>query len=73
VSRRQHRERSIFDPRHLQATDVVEVPDPLTIFPDRDREQFYRNLFEPDDSFVVLCAPNDTHNCCCAPSRRTAL
>jgi nitrate reductase alpha subunit len=52
-----------FDPWLLQATEPVRIPDPLAIFPDRGWEKVYRNLFEPDDSFVFLCAPNDTHNC----------
>jgi nitrate reductase alpha subunit len=36
---------------------------PLAHYPDRDWEKAYRDLFRADDSFVFLCAPNDTHNC----------
>ncbi|MBI2601771.1 MAG: molybdopterin-dependent oxidoreductase [Deltaproteobacteria bacterium] len=39
------------------------VENPLAFYPNRDWEKIYRNLFEPDSSFVFLCAPNDTHNC----------
>ncbi len=47
--------------RGLQA--VVRVENPLKDYPDRDWEKIYRDLYEPDSSFVFLCAPNDTHNC----------
>ncbi len=58
----------VFDPWLLQAAaaaegDVVSIPDPMTVFPDRGWEQNYRDLYTPDDTFVFLCAPNDTHNC----------
>jgi nitrate reductase alpha subunit len=36
---------------------------PLAQYPNRDWERVYRDLFQVDDSFVFLCAPNDTHNC----------
>jgi nitrate reductase alpha subunit len=36
---------------------------PLAHYPDRGWEEAYRDLFRTDDSFVFLCAPNDTHNC----------
>ncbi len=39
------------------------VESPLSDYPDRDWETVYRNLFEYDDTFHFLCAPNDTHNC----------
>ncbi len=39
------------------------IPNPLAHYPKRDWEEAYRDLFKADDSFVFLCAPNDTHNC----------
>jgi nitrate reductase alpha subunit len=36
---------------------------PLAQYPARDWERVYRDLWATDDSFVFLCAPNDTHNC----------
>jgi len=36
---------------------------PLETYPNRDWEQVYRDLYSWDDSFVYLCAPNDTHGC----------
>ncbi len=44
-----------FKPTHIE--------NPLAFYPNRDWEKVYRNIFEPDSSFVFLCAPNDTHNC----------
>lgn len=41
----------------------TQIDNPLAYYPNRDWERVYRNLFEPDSSFVFLCAPNDTHNC----------
>lgn len=41
----------------------MQIDNPLAYYPNRDWERVYRNLFEPDSSFVFLCAPNDTHNC----------
>jgi nitrate reductase / nitrite oxidoreductase, alpha subunit len=52
-----------FNPRHLEASDAVVIRDPFRVFPDRDWEKAYRDLFKPDSSFVFTCAPNDTHNC----------
>jgi nitrate reductase alpha subunit len=52
-----------FEPWHLEATEPVRVADPLTIFPNRDWERVYRDLFRPDSEFVFTCAPNDTHDC----------
>lgn len=46
-----------------EANEPVVISDPFTVFPDRGWEQAYRNLYEPDSSFVFTCAPNDTHNC----------
>lgn len=41
----------------------TQIENPLEHYPDRDWEKAYRNIFQPDSSFVFLCAPNDTHNC----------
>jgi nitrate reductase alpha subunit len=41
----------------------LQVDNPLAYYPNRDWERAYRGIFKPDDSFVFLCAPNDTHNC----------
>lgn len=51
------------DSWHLEASEPIVIPDPFEVFPDRDWERVYRNLFKSDGSFVFLCAPNDTHNC----------
>ncbi|MFZ5889462.1 MAG: molybdopterin-dependent oxidoreductase [Myxococcota bacterium] len=48
-------------PLHFLAP--VGVDNPLASYPNRDWEKAYRNIFQPDSSFVFLCAPNDTHNC----------
>ncbi len=46
-----------------QAWLLETIENPLAQYPDRDWEKTYRDLFKVDDSFVFLCAPNDTHNC----------
>jgi nitrate reductase alpha subunit len=46
-----------------QAWLLDAIENPLAQYPDRDWEKTYRDLFKVDDSFVFLCAPNDTHNC----------
>jgi nitrate reductase / nitrite oxidoreductase, alpha subunit len=43
--------------------EPVRVANPLADYPERDWERIYRDIFRTDDSFVFLCAPNDTHNC----------
>jgi nitrate reductase alpha subunit len=54
-------------PRYLRAqtgsSEAVSIANPLTVFPDREWEHVYRDLFAEEDSFVFTCAPNDTHNC----------
>ena len=45
------------------AWGLDDLSNPLAHYPDRDWEKTYRDLFKVDDSFVFLCAPNDTHNC----------
>ncbi|GMU39288.1 MAG: hypothetical protein AMXMBFR23_01540 [Chloroflexota bacterium] len=52
-----------FEPYHLEASEPVVIGDPFTVFPDRDWEKAYRDLFKPDSDYVFTCAPNDTHNC----------
>jgi len=39
------------------------VANPLAVYPDRQWESAYRDLWKYDSSFTFLCAPNDTHNC----------
>ncbi len=36
---------------------------PLSEYPNRDWEQVYRDLYEPDSTFHFMCGPNDTHGC----------
>lgn len=36
---------------------------PLDVYPNRDWEQVYRDLYSTDSSYIFLCAPNDTHGC----------
>jgi len=52
-----------FDPWQLEATEPVVIGDPFEVFPDRDWERAYRDLFKADSDYVFTCAPNDTHNC----------
>lgn len=47
----------------LRYLKPIHVENPLEYYPNRDWEKAYRNIFQPDSSFVFLCAPNDTHNC----------
>ncbi len=42
---------------------IETIDNPLEYYPARNWEEAYRDLFKADDSFVFLCAPNDTHNC----------
>jgi nitrate reductase alpha subunit len=46
-----------------RAWALDDLSNPLAHYPHRDWEKVYRDLFKIDDSFVFLCAPNDTHNC----------
>ncbi|TYL37793.1 molybdopterin oxidoreductase [Natronococcus pandeyae] len=46
----------------------VDDPDdePMNVFeeyPDRDWEEYYRDIWDVDDTFMLTCTPNDTHNC----------
>ena len=50
----------------LAAVDHLEpmtISNPLFLYPNRDWEKTYRNLYQHDSSIVFLCAPNDTHDC----------
>jgi len=42
---------------------VDRIENPLRMYPARDWERTYRELYQTDSSFVFTCAPNDTHNC----------
>jgi nitrate reductase / nitrite oxidoreductase, alpha subunit len=46
-----------------EAWGLEQISNPLAQYPSRGWEKVYRDLFTVDDSFVFLCAPNDTHNC----------
>ncbi|HEX9865608.1 MAG TPA: hypothetical protein VGC03_11625, partial [Acidimicrobiia bacterium] len=39
------------------------IDNPLLTYPNRDWERIYRDQYSYDDSFTVICAPNDTHMC----------
>jgi nitrate reductase alpha subunit len=39
------------------------IENPLLHYPDRDWERVYRDQYAYDDSFTLVCAPNDTHMC----------
>ena len=39
------------------------LSNPLAVYPNRDWERVYRDLWQSDFHFTFLCAPNDTHNC----------
>lgn len=43
--------------------DPLDIDNPLARYPSRDWEKTYRDLWNYDDEFTFLCAPNDTHNC----------
>jgi nitrate reductase / nitrite oxidoreductase, alpha subunit len=43
--------------------DPLDADNPLAKYPNRGWEKTYRNMWEYDDEFTFLCAPNDTHNC----------
>ena len=46
-----------------KAWGLEAVSNPLAVYPDRDWEKVYRDLWKYDSKFTFLCAPNDTHNC----------
>ncbi|MEX1134647.1 MAG: molybdopterin-dependent oxidoreductase [Acidimicrobiia bacterium] len=39
------------------------IDNPLLTYPNRGWEAIYRDQYAYDDSFTVICAPNDTHMC----------
>ncbi len=39
------------------------IENPLLTYPNRGWEKIYRDQYGYDDSFTVICAPNDTHMC----------
>ncbi|MBI4850243.1 MAG: molybdopterin-dependent oxidoreductase [Acidobacteria bacterium] len=45
------------------AWGLEKITNPLAIYPNRDWEKVYRDLWKHDSKFTFLCAPNDTHNC----------
>ena len=50
-------------PRRLEATEPLHIANPFKVFPDRNWEKTYRDLFATDSTFTFTCAPNDTHDC----------
>ncbi|ROR32414.1 molybdopterin-containing oxidoreductase family protein [Inmirania thermothiophila] len=42
---------------------AVGIDNPLKHYPSRDWESLYRDIYKPDDSYVLVCTPNCTHNC----------
>ncbi len=46
--------------RYFKPTNI---DNPLAQYPNRDWEKVYRDIFNSDEFFHFLCAPNDTHNC----------
>src|SRR5512145_1535618 len=46
-----------------EAWGLQAIENPLAVYPNRDWEKTYRDLWKADSSFTFLCAPNDTHNC----------
>ncbi|MFC6717276.1 molybdopterin-dependent oxidoreductase [Natrialbaceae archaeon GCM10025810] len=54
--------------RRLTGGEETSEPDnvksnPFEDYPNEDWEEHYRDVWEPDDSFMLTCTPNDTHNC----------
>lgn len=39
------------------------ITNPLAVYPNRDWENAYRDLWKYDSRYTFTCAPNDTHNC----------
>jgi nitrate reductase alpha subunit len=56
---------TLFDFEHAfgQFLEPVNVENPLALYPNRDWEVVYRDIWRHDSKFVFACAPNDTHNC----------
>ena len=45
------------------ASGLEAITNPLAIYPNRDWERVYRDLWKYDSRYTFTCAPNDTHNC----------
>ena len=46
-----------------EAWGLQAVSNPLAVYPNRDWERTYRDLWAYDSTYTFTCAPNDTHNC----------
>jgi nitrate reductase / nitrite oxidoreductase, alpha subunit len=46
-----------------QNLSPIAVANPLEIYPSRNWEHVYRDIYRHDKKFVFMCCPNDTHNC----------
>ncbi len=53
----------VFDLNLLALEAYPGIDNPLLTYPNRGWEQIYRDQYAYDDSFTVICAPNDTHMC----------
>ena len=42
---------------------IPEIKNPLEHYPPREWEKIYRDIYNPDSSYIFACTPNDTHNC----------
>lgn len=42
---------------------AIGIENPLKHYPNRDWEKLYRDLYQPDRSYTLMCTPNCTHNC----------
>ncbi|MFN4307605.1 molybdopterin-dependent oxidoreductase [Sulfurihydrogenibium azorense] len=42
---------------------AIVVENPLAYYPNRNWENFYRDIYNAESKFVFLCNPNDTHGC----------
>jgi nitrate reductase / nitrite oxidoreductase, alpha subunit len=51
----------LFGYRRLQPEG--EAFNPLEEYPNEGWEESYRDVWERDDSYMLTCTPNDTHNC----------
>lgn len=49
------------------------IENPLAAYPKRDWERVYRDQYAYDDTFTVICAPNDTHMCRLRAFRRNGI
>jgi len=45
------------------AWGLESIENPLAVYPNRDWEKVYRDLWKYDSTYTFTCAPNDTHNC----------